>query len=473
MIIPNSELGSLVINAPADIHEEITKVLDQLHFLGTQERMAIKFYKLKNTDAQEIANKIGSLFGISVAKLSTTTSSKSSSSKSKSSPPMPSSSKSGRSSKRISEAMGAPRPLLNQDSSSPGPQRAAGEEEEEEETPEADRKEFQYGGEPVVVPDANLNSIIVIAPGYVHEEIDKIITKLDQRRPQVMFEVAVIDISADHELDLGVEWTAIDNPSNRPRGAGFTNFGIGERSGGASGFPNQTRVPTTATGLFTGITKGTYGNIPLLLRVLATNDNVNIRSTPTLLVNDNEQASFSSLISEPTTSVSQGTATTNVSFAGFVDAGTVLQLTPHISEGDYIRLEIMLQADTWLGVSTTPGIPPSKSTNYVNTMITVPNNRTVIIGGLTSDSLTSTRTGIPILMDIPLLGQLFRRDVVEKKRSKLYLFVRPIILSDEKFEDLNKISREKYEEAMGLGSVGAAKEQLQGNQLEQDKESGR
>ncbi len=446
VIIPDSDLGSIVVNAPPDIHEEITKVLDQLRFLGTQERMMIKFYKLKNTDAEDIASKIGSLFGISVAQVSTTSSARSSSSKiSKSSMPMPSGGKSRTSSKRISSAMGAPKPLLTQDEFGVEP------EEEEEDAPEA-KKEFQYGGEPVVVPDTNLNSIIVIAPEYVHEEISKIIDQLDQRRPQVMFEVAIIDVSADRELELGVEWSAVDNPAGGPRGAGFTNWGVGERSGGATGFPSTTRVPTTTSGLFAGITKGTYGNIPLLLKVLETNSDVNIRSTPILLVNDNEEASFSSLISEPTTSTSQGTATTKVSFSGFEDAGTVLQLTPHISEGDYIRLEIMLQADTWLGASMTPGIPPAKSTNYVNTMITVPNNRTVIIGGLTSDTLIKSRTGVPILMDIPILGQLFRYDIVERKRSKLYLFVRPIILADEEFEDLNKISKDKWNEAMGLSA---------------------
>jgi type II secretory pathway component GspD/PulD (secretin) len=136
----------------------------------------------------------------------------------------------------------------------------------------------------------------------------------------------------------------------------------------------------------------------------------------------------------------------------------VLQLTPHISEGDYIRLEIMLQADTWLGASATSGVPPPKATNYVDTMITVPNGRTVIIGGLTSDSLTTTQTGIPILMEIPIIGQLFRHEVTVKKRSKLYLFVRPIILADEEFADLNKISDEKYEEAMRLGLLGAGKD---------------
>ena len=79
-----------------------------------------------------------------------------------------------------------------------------------------------------------------------------------------------------------------------------------------------------------------------------------------------------------------------------------------------------------------------------------PNNRWVIIGGLTSDAFAKTQTGVPILKDIPLLGMFFRYEIVEKRRSKLYLFVRPIILADEEFEDLNKLSDEKRDEAMGL-----------------------
>jgi general secretion pathway protein D len=326
-----------------------------------------------------------------------------------------------------------------------------GQDEEEEipETPEG--KEYSWGGEPVVVPDRNLNAVIVIAPEYMHMEIVRILEKLDVRRPQVLFEVAIIDISADRDLDLGIEFSTIDPFSENPRGHGLTSFGIGKREDNpAGGFPATTTVPAGDRGIFAGISKGAAGSLPVLVKLLQQNSDVNIRSTPLLLVNDNEEAEFSSLRSEPTTSTSQGTATTRVSFAGFVDAGTVLTITPHVSEGNYIRLEISLQVDSWLGTSTTPGIPPPKATNSLDTSITVPNERTVIIGGLSSLTRSNVVEKVPLLGDIPILGWLFRREVTEERSTKLFLFIKPTILSDEKFIDLNKISGEKIKEAEKL-----------------------
>ncbi|MCU0722954.1 MAG: hypothetical protein MUC63_04965, partial [Planctomycetes bacterium] len=327
-------------------------------------------------------------------------------------------------------------------------------------------KEYSWGGDPVIVPDKNLNSIIAIAPEYMHAEIEKILATLDVRRPQVLFEVAIIDLTADQDLDVGFEFGTIDPASDHARGHGFTNFGIGNRTGNAGGgMPQTTTVPAGQQGIFGAISKGSSGSLPVLIRLLQQNSDVNIRSTPLLLVNDNMEAEFSSLRSEPTTSISQGTASTHISFAGFVDAGTVLRITPHVSEGNYIRLELHLQVDSWLGASATEGIPPPKATNTLDTAITVPNERWVIIGGLNSVSRAESVDKVPLLGDIPLLGYLFRREITVEKSTKLFLFIRPSILSDETFVDLNRITDRKLEEARdcagdtaNLGRPGTEKE---------------
>ncbi len=448
VIIPDEELGSVIVNAPAEIHAEIQKVLEQLNFLGVQERMAIQFYKLKNTDAQTVASTLGGLFEITVSTPSSSSARPpaSSAGRSRSTAPRPASS---------SRRSGVENP--DPDSGKYAPVGENGKEEEEEEKEggkkpaaapaAAEAKEYTYSGKPVIVPDVNLNSLIIVAPNCLHEEIARVITRLDVRRPQVLFEIAIIDLTTDSNLDFGVEYSTIDPASQNARGAGFTNFGIGTRSS-AAGFPDSTKVPTGATnqGLFAGITKETAGSIPVLLKALKTDSDVNIRATPILLVNDNQQASFSALRSEPTTHTSQGTATTNVSFSGFVDAGTVLDITPHVSEGDYIRLEITVQVDAWIGSSSTPGIPPPKATNYLQTSITVPDGHVVIIGGLTSRETSVRQDKIPLLGDIPLLGLLFRREISEEKVKKLFLFIKPVILSDKEFIDLNQISDRKLRE---------------------------
>jgi general secretion pathway protein D len=446
VIIPDETLGSVIVNAPAEIHAEIKKVLEQLDFLGNQERMSIRFYKLKNTDAETVASTLGGLFEINVSTptRSSRTSSRRTSSR-RSSTPRPSSSR-----RRRVENPDGTGPLPVGETENGNGETAEDEEEEEEPgaAPSAVR-EYTYTGQPVIVPDTNLNSLIIIAPNYLHEEIGGVIDKLDVRRPQVLLEIAIIDITTDSNLDFGVEYSTIDGASDNPRGAGFTNFGIGTRtSTGGDGFPDSTTVPANAAqGIFAGITKGAAGSIPILVRALKTDSDVNVRATPILLVNDNEAAAFSALRSEPTTHTSQGTATTNISFSGFVDAGTVLEITPHVSEGNYVRLELMVQVDSWIGSSSTPGIPPPKATNYLQTSITVPDEHVVIIGGLTSTEKSVRQDKIPLLGDIPLLGYLFRREITEEKVKKLFLFIKPVILADKEFVDLNRISDQKLKEA--------------------------
>jgi type II secretory pathway component GspD/PulD (secretin) len=199
-----------------------------------------------------------------------------------------------------------------------------------------------------------------------------------------------------------------------------------------------------------GVTKGDLGNIPFLIRLLQENTDVNIRSTPLLLVNDNQEAQFSSLLEEPTTATSQGTATTRISFAGFVEAGTVLRITPHVSEGNYIRVDVDLKVDNFFGQSPGPGIPPPRATNQLVTSITVPDSRTVVIGGLTTTKKTEVRRGIPLLSQIPLLGYLFSSTVEQNKTSRLFLFIRPQIMDDVDFKDLNRISTDKSIEVKAI-----------------------
>ncbi len=439
-LIPDEQLGSLIVNAPEEIHREIKDVLAKLTTIGQLEKMTIRFYKLKNTDAGEVAAKIGNLFNITVGTPDQLA---------------------NRPARRITRGgVGVRR----------GRAALPGEESEEEKkkkeapgetasrpaVPEAPKKpgreEFYFEGESVVIPDKNLNSIILIAPDYIHKEVEKVLKTIDVRRPQVLFEVAILDVSSGGTLNLGTEFTTIDRQgASRLRGHGFTNFGVSSRKGSAQGgFPDQTTVPGNLPGLFLGVSKNKVGNIPFLIRLLQENNDVNIRSTPLLLVNDNQQAVFSSLEEQPTTTTSQGTATTKISFGGFVEAGTILTITPHVSEGNYIRVDIDLKVENFHGEAPGPGIPPPRSSNQLTTSITVPDNSTVVIGGLATTKKTKVTRGVPILKDIPLLGLLFSSLSDEETTSRLYLFLRPQILNDVDFKDLRRISDEKNLEAHGL-----------------------
>ncbi len=285
------------------------------------------------------------------------------------------------------------------------------------------------------------NTLVVIGTQAIQDEVRKILENLDKRKGQVLIEVAIIQVTGDDSLESGVEILFEDTLRSGARMNGGSGFGQGTQGDTkGAGFPNVQNLAAFTGGALRYLKPD---DISVLLKTIATKANVNILSQPLLLVNDNEQASFTTKVSEPTIATSQGTATTTTSFAGFAEAVTTLNITPQISPEGYLNLKITQSFEEFTGSSGTSGVPPPKISNNVNTMITVPDRYTAIMGGFTRDAVTDTRTGIPILMDIPLLGYLTSHTTQRITKSRLYLFVRPRILMMDGFSDLKNASREK------------------------------
>jgi general secretion pathway protein D len=304
-----------------------------------------------------------------------------------------------------------------------------------------------------IIPVDGLNTLVVAGDEHVHHEVENILKNLDRRKGQVLIEVAIIQVSCDNSRDLGIEALSVNDSSNGKKHIDFgTGFGLGTQSdsgnssaagGGATnlrGFPTETAISAFTGSAFRLVNED---NLQVVLRALATKSNVGIVSQPLLLVNDNETASFTTKVSQPTTTTSQGTATTNTSFSGFADATTSLKITPHISPDGYLNLEIAQTFEEFTGASEGAGIPPPKVSNNAETKISIPDRHTIIIGGFTRDASTEGKTGVPGLMQIPGLGKFFSRENKSKTLSRLYLFVRPKILLNPQFDDLNEESELK------------------------------
>jgi general secretion pathway protein D len=269
--------------------------------------------------------------------------------------------------------------------------------------------------------------------------VRKILENLDRRKGQVLIEVAIIQVTGDDSLDFGLEGLSEDVKSGGGL-AGGTGYGLGTQTDtNATGFPDRQTVPNFQGGALRYMNR----DISILLKALATKSSVNILSQPLLLVNDNEDADFTTKVSEPTVAVSQGTVGNVTSFAGFAEAVTALRITPQISPEGYLNLKITQSFEEFTGSSAASGVPPPKVSNNVTTIITVPDRHTAILGGFTRDATQDSRTGIPVLMDIPLVGALMSRTTTKVTKSRLYLFVRPRILTTEGFADLRRTSGEK------------------------------
>ncbi|HLY08742.1 MAG TPA: secretin N-terminal domain-containing protein [Planctomycetota bacterium] len=289
------------------------------------------------------------------------------------------------------------------------------------------------------------NTLVVIANQAAHEEVKRILENLDRRRPQVLIEVAILQVTGDDSLDMSVDVLFKNGPGTSQGGIG--SGGATQADPKGTGFPTQQTASSFTGGAFRYLRAD---EISTLIKLVATQSRVNILSQPLLLVNDTEDANFTTKVSEPTTVTSQGTSTTQTSFAGFADATTSLTITPQVSPDGYINLKITQSFEEFSGQGSGNGVPPPKVSNNVTTMITVPDRHTAILGGFTRDSSTDTRTGIPILMDIPLIGWLTGSRSTQLTKSRLYLFVRPRVLSTEGFEDLKAASLEKARSAQPL-----------------------
>jgi general secretion pathway protein D len=299
--------------------------------------------------------------------------------------------------------------------------------------------------EVVVVADEGSNSLLIAANKTRYEEVLELLRQLDKRQDQVLIESALIELSGTDFRDIGFEWALAD--TNGDGGFGVTGMGLSTLTDTNGDGAPDTRVPTNPSqGLVAGILSGDEVNLPLLLSAAARTTGANVLNVPSVLVNNNGKATVTTKDEQPTTTVTnQGAGgTTQENFNGFQEAGITLEISPSISASRYLRLDISLTVSNFVGsFQTATTVPPPRVTREMSTTVNIPDGDTMVIGGVISDSVQKTRKGVPWLMDLPIIGALFREDSDTNSRTTLYFFVTPHILRDPDFADLSEISYQK------------------------------
>lgn len=330
----------------------------------------------------------------------------------------------------------------------------------------------EIGQEVTIVGDVHTNSLLITCTRTRYEEIEPIVEMLDKRRPQVMVHAAIAELSDGALRDLGVEFTAIQGGNDRYRFGALSGFGMSEivpsgsstgtggtGSGGGGGtttttgtgfdFTEISRLPNTGfTGLLGGIIQSD-GTIPLLLSMMQSKNKVNLLSNASVLTNDNEMSRIS--VGKEVATLQNSYNSTGVQNTGFGDyqkAEVKLEISPHISTDNYLRLDLLLLVEAFVQTATVAGLPPDKTSREFKGSVTVPSGKTVVIGGLVQDNITEGESSIPLLSEIPLLGDLFKRQSKDQLRSTLYLFVTPTIISE--FKALEDLSYEAKLEVLRL-----------------------
>lgn len=279
--------------------------------------------------------------------------------------------------------------------------------------------------------DPNTNSIIVIADRAVQQVYEELIKSLDKRRPQVMIEAKVVILDTSDDFSLGVEVSGGDRTGIH-RLFQFTSYGL-----------STVNPATGALALIPGrgfnwtLVDPDHANA--VIRALSTHRRAKVVSAPQLLVNDNATGTLASVTEVPFTSVNASNTVATTSFAGFAEAGTTIEATPRITDDDHLELEYSVALNSFTG-SGSNGVPPPRQTDELSSQVVVPDGYTVIVGGLTRQNYSRSLETTPLIENIPYLSSIAGIRSNTTSKTTLFVFLRPVILRDDKFRDLKYLS---------------------------------
>jgi general secretion pathway protein D len=312
------------------------------------------------------------------------------------------------------------------------------------------------GTEPTILPDKKTNSIVLVTDRNTYQMLSKVVLRLDRRRPQVLIKASVVEVTSNETFDLGTELARAVDPEGTTTAFARTNMGYSVLSV-AGGVPSI--VPIDTPGITLAVLKDRFGNIPLLFKALEDKAKISVIDEPEVATEDNGVANItlSNTVQIPVQTLT-GTGISQTSFTPLV-AETTLTITPHITEGGYLRLETEVKIEKFGATSAAlPGQPPPVNSRLIKTPFQMAGGRTAVIGGIVTSDRTDSETSIPLLGDIPVFGFLFKRvRQVEVKRT-LYVFITPYILYDEGFGDAAKLTQERLDRVLFDGTSGLTTE---------------
>jgi len=308
----------------------------------------------------------------------------------------------------------------------------------------------------MIQADPATNSLIISAPETVFRNIRAIVDKLDVRPAQVLIESLVAEINADNTQEFGIQWQDLNGlNSSGTNVIGGTNFGTSGTSGTQNIIGAASSIGSLGQGLNIGVVKGTINipglgsvtNISVLARALETKVNANILSRPNIQTLDNEEGKFlvGQNVGFVTGSYSSTNSTATVSpFQTFErhDIGLQLRVKPQISEGGTVRLTIYIE-DSSLSPGTDPTNPTLNKRSF-ETNVIVEDGNFVVISGMIQNQVNETQNKVPLLGDIPWLGQLFRYDSRQHTKTQTMVFLRPTVVRDEAASHVLTVDRYAY-----------------------------
>lgn len=291
-------------------------------------------------------------------------------------------------------------------------------------------------GQAFVVAEPDTNSLLVSTDAKYQDRVRALIAELDRPVPQVLIKVLIAEITHSNGSDIGVEWSVLNKRPSGMGEVGGTDFGVAAaiKAAAATGGPNGF------------VFQMLEENASAAIRALANNNKLDILSRPYILASDNQLASI--MVGQEVPIISSSNQTTNgniINNVDYKDVGIILNVTPHINPDGLVILDVnpTISALTGETVTVQAGVNvPVIDNRQAQSRVAIKDGHTIVIGGLMQDIKIKNVDKIPLLGDIPFIGQyLFSHTNEKKVKTELLIFLTPHVASQP--DDLKGMSKQE------------------------------
>lgn len=286
-----------------------------------------------------------------------------------------------------------------------------------------------------IIPDETNNGLVILATPREYELIIAAVRKLDLIPLQVLIEATIIEVTLSDSLEYGVEWFFKNGVSGNKQGQGLLDLG---------GPGIGTLAPSFSYAII-----DSAGLVRAAINALATESEVSILSSPSLMVLDNQTATINvgDEIPIPTrSSVSNlDSNAPTVNEIEYRNTGVTLQVTPRVNAGGLVTMEVDQEVSDAIGTTSSDLNAPTIQQRKITSTVAVQSGDTIVLGGLIRDSATEGESGIPYLRNIPVLGKLFSQTTDSTRRTELIVLITPRAVGND--DDARAVTRE-YSEKM-------------------------
>jgi general secretion pathway protein D len=298
--------------------------------------------------------------------------------------------------------------------------------------------------------DPSTNSLIITATDALYRQLRAVIDQLDGRRAQIYIEAMIVEVSEKKLAQAGFQWAGASGTNN------IVGVGTSLASGSIPGLFSLVGASKSAVSGLGGLSlgfvhkmaDGTY-NLGALASFLETNADANILSRPNMVALDNEEAKIVVGRNVPfvTGQYTNGATSSN---SGSVnpfttverkDVGLTLRVKPQVGEGGTVRMTVYQEKSDVESTSSSQG--PTTTKSSIETTVVIDDGQTMVLGGLMKDQYGNDDSQVPLLGDIPILGNLFKARSRSRDKTNLMVFLRPVVMRTQ--EASNDITLDRYD----------------------------